>query len=300
MGVTTETAGADRFRYAEMTRRNVGFVTAEEQEALRAARVFVCGVGGMGGAAVDVLVRAGVGGVVLADPDRFEPSNLNRQRFASLDTMGAAKTGAARRALLRVTPELEVETWGGDWVGAVDGILRRCQIVVNGMDDVRCGILLYRKAREHGASVVDAYTSPLPSVTVVRPGDPRPEERLGFPTRGVPWSRITGEMLAGCSSREIEYVLVHSSSLDHLDPEVARGVAAGTRARPSFAPVVDLAGALLALEALNLLLGREGTDHRGYFLNPWTGRTERPRHPAAAWILRRLARRRLARWTDAG
>jgi hypothetical protein len=42
----------------------------------------------------------------------------------------------------------------------------------------------------HGATVIDAYTSPLPSVTVVRPADPRPEVRLGFPTVGAEWKSL--------------------------------------------------------------------------------------------------------------
>src|SRR4029078_8161096 len=46
------------FDYAEMTRRNIGFVTEAEQAKLRAARVFVCGTGGMGGACLQSLVRA--------------------------------------------------------------------------------------------------------------------------------------------------------------------------------------------------------------------------------------------------
>ncbi|MEO0829496.1 MAG: ThiF family adenylyltransferase, partial [Pseudomonadota bacterium] len=39
------------FSYAEMTTRNIGFVTEAEQAKLREATVFVCGTGGMGGAA---------------------------------------------------------------------------------------------------------------------------------------------------------------------------------------------------------------------------------------------------------
>jgi molybdopterin-synthase adenylyltransferase len=40
------------FSYAEFTKRNIGFVTEAEQARLRQARVFVCGTGGMGGAAL--------------------------------------------------------------------------------------------------------------------------------------------------------------------------------------------------------------------------------------------------------
>jgi len=45
------TPGGPAFSYDEMVGRNVGFVTPAEQERLRGGAVFVCGVGGMGGAA---------------------------------------------------------------------------------------------------------------------------------------------------------------------------------------------------------------------------------------------------------
>ena len=72
------------FSYSEFITRNIGFVTAAEQERLRTARVFVCGAGGMGGACLQALVRAGVGAFGVADIDVFELSNLNRQVFADL------------------------------------------------------------------------------------------------------------------------------------------------------------------------------------------------------------------------
>ena len=70
------------FFYEAFTTRNIGFVDDREQQLLRQARVFVCGVGGMGGAAFMALVRAGIGRFVVSDIDRFEMSNLNRQVFS--------------------------------------------------------------------------------------------------------------------------------------------------------------------------------------------------------------------------
>ncbi len=162
------------------------------------------------------------------------------------------------------------------------------------MDDVRASIRLYRKAREHGAVVIDAYTSPLPSVIRVEPGDPRPEERLGFPTPGKSPEHLGDAEVAQCLLREVEYVAAHSSALARIDPDVAAAVLAGTRPRPSFAPVVLLAGELMAAEAIAALLGRRtGTDFRGWFLDPWSGRVERPRTGVIGRVREWLARRAL-------
>ncbi|HUG00452.1 MAG TPA: ThiF family adenylyltransferase [Longimicrobiales bacterium] len=280
--------------YGEMTRRNIGFITAAEQEALRAARVFVCGVGGMGGAALVTLVRAGVGELCVADPDQFERSNLNRQLLATHDTLGCPKTQVARKHIAEINPDARVMTWGRGWVDELDAILPRYPVVINGMDDVRAAIRLYRKAREHGTVVIDAYSSPLPSVVRVGPDDPRPEERLGFPSIGRDPASLTDREVDECVLREIEYVAAHSSSLERIDPAIAAEVLAGTRPRPSFAPVVLLAGELMGGEALAALLGRTTrTDHRGWFLDPWSGRIERPRGRLTAWLRERLARRAL-------
>lgn len=286
------------FSYDELVTRNAGFVTEAEQAMLRNGRVFVCGVGGMGGAAIQSLVRAGVGHFALADMDTFEVSNLNRQLFATLDTVGQPKVAATSAAIAAINPDAELTTHGAEWVERLDDILPAHPVVVNGMDDLAAGIALYRKARQHGVTVIDAYTSPLPSVTVVGPFDPRPEERLGYPTVGTDWRAITPDQAAACKAAEALYVAVHSSSASYIDHAVAAGLFAGTRARPSFAPMVIATGTLMAFEAVKLLLGRpSGVDHRGVFLNPWTMDVERPRSAPVAWLRERVARRLLARMT---
>ena len=280
------------FDYAAMTGRNIGFVTELEQEKIAGASVFICGTGGMGGAAAESLARAGVGQIIIADIDQFELSNLNRQVFCTLDRIGHSKVDVARDVIASINPSARVTTFGGEWLDNLDEILGRCRIVINGMDDIAAGITLYRRAREHEATVIDAYTSPLPSVTVVRPGAPRPEERLRFPSVGRAASSLTRAELDACREAEILYVMVNSSSANHIDLDIAGELMAGKRARPSFAPMVITTGNLMAFEALNLILGRKSAvDHRGVFLNPWTFRAERPRTAPSRWVRSVVARR---------
>ena len=288
--------GPAGFDYATFVDRNLGFVDADGQAALRAARVLVIGVGGMGGAAVQSLARMGVGALTLADIDTFEVSNLNRQVFATLDTVGRDKAQATAEALRRINPELDVQVLGAEWPQRLDELLAAHPVVINGMDDVAMGVVLYRRAAAHRATVVDAYTSPLPSVIVVGPDDPRPEQRLGYPTRGVEPARFTPDMLNECFAREVEHVMVHSSSADHIDLDVARDLVAGTRKRMSFAPMVITTGNLMAFEVAKRLLGRTpSADARGYFFNPWTMRVERPWPAPVAAVRRWLVRRFMAR-----
>jgi molybdopterin/thiamine biosynthesis adenylyltransferase len=286
------------FDYYSFTGRNIGFIDEREQQLLRQARVFVCGVGGMGGAALMALARAGVGKFVIADIDRFEVSNLNRQVFAFADAVGREKAVVAAEAAKRINPTIEIEVLGESWTDELADIARRCPVIVNGMDDIAAGVHLYRTARDAQATVIDAYMSPLPSVIVVRPKDPRPERRLGFPTLVKDWSSITDDDRRAAMQAEIEHVMLHSSSRNYVDLAIAGEVAAGRRSRMSFAPMVISTGMLMAYEAIALILGRvTGTDCRGWFLNPHRPAIERPRNPIVAALLRPLVRRAIHKLT---
>jgi len=76
-------------------------------EILRSKRVFVAGCGGLGSNVAVCLARAGVGFIALADFDRVELSNLNRQHFF-VDQVGLPKAEALRLNLARINPEVHV------------------------------------------------------------------------------------------------------------------------------------------------------------------------------------------------
>ena len=83
---------------------------AEAMTRLRASRVAVFGIGGVGGHAAEALVRSGVGAIDLVDSDQVSVSNLNRQLFALRSTIGMDKVDAAKARLLDINPELIVRT----------------------------------------------------------------------------------------------------------------------------------------------------------------------------------------------
>lgn len=285
----------ERFSYEAFTTRNIGFVSEAEQQRLKAARVFVCGTGGMGGAALMAMVRAGVGHFVIADLDQFEISNLNRQVFAFTDTVGRHKAEASADLIRRINPEVALEVLKSDWPQHLDRIAGEVDVIVNGTDDLAAGLNLYRTARAKGRPVIDAYASPLPSVFVTRPGEPMPEERLGYPTLGKDWREITPQDRARAFEAEAIHVLIHSTSRHYIDLDAAGEVAAGRRSRMSFAPMVISTGMLMAYEAIALVLGKTtGTDHRGWFMNPYRPAVERPRHRIVEAVMRPIVRRVLA------
>lgn len=285
------------FSYAEMTTRNIGFVTPDEQARLQAATVFVCGTGGMGGACILALARIGIGHLILADIDSFDISNLNRQVFAFDETLGMHKAEATAMLIHRINPGLQVTVYKSDWPLHSRDCIARSAVVVNGTDDLGAALLLYRTARDMGKSVIDAYAAPLPSVYVTAPTDPPHEQRLGYPTAGTDWDKITPGQRALAFRREAEHVMLHSSSRDYVDLAMVADVVAGRRARMSFAPMVITTGQLMAYEVVNAVLGRpRGADNRGWFFNPYRARVEKPRNALITAILRPFVRRFLARF----
>ncbi len=81
----------------------------EAYARVRAARIAVVGVGGVGSWAAEALARSGVAGLVLIDLDHVAESNINRQVQALGSTLGAAKVQALRRRIADIHPDCEVD-----------------------------------------------------------------------------------------------------------------------------------------------------------------------------------------------
>lgn len=81
----------------------------ENIEKLKQAKVVVMGLGGVGGYAAEALCRAGIGNMILADKDVFDITNLNRQIFSLRENIGEKKVEAAKKRLLSINSELNIE-----------------------------------------------------------------------------------------------------------------------------------------------------------------------------------------------
>lgn len=80
----------------------------EGLERLKNAAVLIVGVGGVGAYAAEMLVRAGIGKMVIADSDTVSESNINRQLVALHSTIGRAKTEVLSERLYDISPKLDL------------------------------------------------------------------------------------------------------------------------------------------------------------------------------------------------
>lgn len=81
---------------------------AEKLGILRRAHVLVVGLGGVGAYAAEMIARAGVGRMTIADADVVAPSNINRQLVALHSTTGRPKADILAERLRDINPEIEL------------------------------------------------------------------------------------------------------------------------------------------------------------------------------------------------
>ncbi|HMT03671.1 MAG TPA: ThiF family adenylyltransferase, partial [Burkholderiales bacterium] len=72
--------------------------------------VLVAGVGGVGGYAVEALVRAGIGQITIIDNDTVDITNINRQLIALLPDVGRVKVELFRERIKLINPQCSVYT----------------------------------------------------------------------------------------------------------------------------------------------------------------------------------------------
>ena len=80
------------------------------QQKLARSRVLLLGLGGLGSPVATYLAGAGVGRLVLVDPDTVDVSNLHRQILHRSTGVGLAKTESARQSLAALNPEIDIVT----------------------------------------------------------------------------------------------------------------------------------------------------------------------------------------------
>jgi len=126
---------AAAFDYDAAFVRNIGWVTEAEQHALRGKHVAIAGLGGVGGAHALTLVRLGIGRFTIADFDRFDLANFNRQAGASIETIGRLKTEVLAEQMRAINPQLELRRFdGGVTAENIDSFLQAVDCYVDGLD----------------------------------------------------------------------------------------------------------------------------------------------------------------------
>jgi molybdopterin/thiamine biosynthesis adenylyltransferase len=273
------------FDYRRAFERNLGLISECEQTRLRKACVALPGLGGVGGAHLQALVRLGVGSFRLADPDSFELVNFNRQLGATLSSVGRRKTDVIAEAALAINPEVRINTFSeGINAANIDDFLCGVDVVVDGIEFfcIETRRMLFRECYRRGIPVVTA--GPIgygAAVLVFMPGARTFDEYFGINDSMSRAERLLAMALGLAPG------LGSDVDPNYVDVEAEKG--------PALASACLLCAAAATTEVLKIICGRGrvSTAPRGVYYDPYRGKTVslRPR-PA----LTRTLRGRVLRW----
>lgn len=123
---------------------------------IKSARVLVCGVGGVGGYAVEALARAGVGTIGVLDNDVFSKSNLNRQILATQETVGQRKCDVAKERILSINPNCNVRGYDLFYSSqtASQVALDEYDYIIDAIDTVTSKLLLIEGAKDKNVPII--------------------------------------------------------------------------------------------------------------------------------------------------
>lgn len=133
-------------------------IGTERIERLRRSHVIIFGIGGVGGYALEVIARSGVGAITIVDADSVEESNINRQIIALHSTIGKTKVEVARERIHDINPDCEVRALEMFYLPEnADEIDLSCyDYVVDCIDTVAAKVELIRRCNELGKPIISS------------------------------------------------------------------------------------------------------------------------------------------------
>ena len=147
--------------YYERTQRNHYLLGGKDvQKKLKASKIGVAGLGGMGSNIAEYLARVGVGELRLADHDTIDISNINRQVIANTNTVGKKKAEASFNELSAIAPDTKIHTFtDGITSENVEEFVKGCDFVVDEIDvfPLEAHYLLHAACRKYNIPVYSAY-----------------------------------------------------------------------------------------------------------------------------------------------
>ena len=279
------------FDYEQAFARTLGWLTAQEQQILRHKRVAIAGLGGVGGAHALTLARLGIGRFHLADFDRFDLANMNRQAGAFMSTLGQPKLAVIAGMVRDINPEAEIRRFpDGVTEATLDAFLDGVDLLVDGLDFFVLDIRRRLFARAHARGIPALTVAPLGHGVAwlsFLPGGMSCEDYFRF--EGEPVTRQYVKFMVGLAPRGLHRrALVDPSRVDF-----------SAKAGPSTPMACQMASAIVGTEAAKILLRRGTVRPAPVFhqFDPYSGRFRRGRHRGGnAHPWRRLQIALASRW----
>ena len=141
--------------WKERTEKLIG---KEAINKLEDSKIIIYGIGGVGSYTVEGLVRAGIGNLVLVDPDNISVTNINRQIHSNIKTVGKSKIEVMKERILEINPKANVEIYNPKKLEFKEENLidDSFSYVIDAVDTVKTKISIIEKAKTIGIPVISA------------------------------------------------------------------------------------------------------------------------------------------------
>lgn len=139
--------------------RQVLLIGEENYKKLNDASVIVFGLGGVGGFAVEALVRAGIGKLSVVDFDSVDITNLNRQIIATHNSLGKSKVDLVKERALSINPNLDITTYREKFSHETQDMFfnsEKYDYIVDAIDLVSCKLSLIERAKNENIPVISS------------------------------------------------------------------------------------------------------------------------------------------------
>lgn len=93
-----------------MWERLIPLIGIDLLKEIKKVKILLVGIGGVGGFALEALVRSGFCDITIVDGDKVDYSNLNRQIISNGTNIGKAKVEVAKNRYMRINQELSLKT----------------------------------------------------------------------------------------------------------------------------------------------------------------------------------------------
>lgn len=141
--------------HKERYRSNVNAFSWQEMEIISSKRVCIIGCGGLGGFVAQALARFGVGFLTVVDGDAFQEKNLNRQIFATPQTLGQNKALVCLKTLEIINQDISVKAEPVMLTDLNAGeILQSHDLVIDCLDNVKARFIAVKHCQTLGIPVV--------------------------------------------------------------------------------------------------------------------------------------------------
>ncbi len=205
--------------------RQQGLISGMEQRKLATSTIAVAGLGGVGGICAELIARAGVGSIAIADFDKFDRTNFNRQLNSSAKTIGINKASAFASLAKSINPKIKIKI-KKDKINEKNAasFVSGCSIVIDCLDNVYSRVCLFRACKKANVPYVYAAATGERGMVSVFEKNADLEKILRLPSIGKAGSALEASLIKypGC--------------------------------RNAWGPATNLVGVLAANAALNYLL----------------------------------------------